>query len=66
MNDLMTGILGHRFDESSSPFHLLIYDGNSIDKSQLMFESKKSQRTIICFSYDEGIESIRARLEHRH
>jgi hypothetical protein len=41
MNDLMTGILGHRFDESSSPFHLLIYDGNSIDKSQLMFESKQ-------------------------
>lgn len=41
MNDLMTGILGHRFDESSAPFHLSVYDGLSTETPQLMYDSKK-------------------------
>lgn len=41
MNDLMAGILGRQFDESSSPFRMNIYDGNSSDHSQLMYESRQ-------------------------
>lgn len=39
MNDLMEGILGERFGEHSATLNLEIYDGDAIEKKQLMFDS---------------------------
>lgn len=39
MNDLMTGILGQHFGEINAVLDLEIYDGETPDKSRLMFDS---------------------------
>ncbi|MBI3223198.1 MAG: EAL domain-containing protein [Nitrosomonadales bacterium] len=39
MNDLMTGILGQHFGEIHSALDLEIYDGETAEKSRLMFDS---------------------------